>query len=89
MDASKLSEVMGVTENDVNRLLNMIMSSMVEDGMSEIVIEMSVEDRVNTVEAYMQAEIKKFHDFCVTLLTNPEKKSAFDSYLYSQLKETK
>ena len=85
MNALTLAQAMNVTEKDVTRLLNMVVTSMTQDGFAEIFIDMSEFDRADAVNAYIQSEVKKFSEFCVTLMTNQEKKSAFDQYIYSQL----
>ena len=87
MNVSKLAQAMNVTESDVNSLLNMVASSMQQDGFKDVFLSMSELERVNAVEAYVMAEVKKFSEFCMTLLTNQEKKSAFDQYIFSQLKK--
>jgi len=86
MNVSTLAKSMNVTENDVNSLLRMVTDSIIKDGMTDHVVEMSEQDRVNTIKAYVAAEVKKFSSFCMTLLTNQEKKSAFDQYMLSQIK---
>ena len=86
MNVLTLAKMMNVTVKDVESLLKMISDSMVKDGMTDIVINMSEEDRVNAVQAYMQSEVRKFSEFCVSLLVNEEKKSAFDQYMYHQIK---
>ena len=86
MNVLTLAKMMNVTAKDVESLLKMISDSMIKDGMTEIVINMSEEDRINAVQAYMQSEVRKFSEFCVSLLVNQEKKSAFDQYMYHQIK---
>lgn len=87
MNVQTLAKEMNVTVNDVESLLNMVVNSMDQDGMSKIILTMSETDRVDAVNAYVQSEVKKFSEFCTTLLINQEKKSAFDQYLFSQLKD--
>lgn len=87
MNAQALAQMMNVTENDINSLLRMVTDSMLHDGMREHFLSMDEAERVETMNAYIQAEVKKFSEFCITLLTNQEKKSAFDQYLFSQLKD--
>lgn len=87
MNIQELAQEMGVKEQDIENLLTMVCTSMDQDGISESILEMSESERVDVVNAYIQSEVKKFSDFCVTLLTNTEKKAAFDLYLLSQLKE--
>lgn len=81
MNVATLATTMNVTENDVNSLLRMVSSAMIKDGIAEQVVTMSEEDRQYAVSAYVQSEVKKFHNFCVSLLTNTEKKSAFEQYV--------
>lgn len=85
MNVSTLAQAMNVTEKDVLSLLNMVNTSLEQDGMKEIFLSMNEEGRANTVQAYVAAEVKKFSEFCVSLLTNTEKKSAFDQYMFSKL----
>lgn len=87
MNVSTLAKAMNVTESDVLSLINMVNTSLEQDGMKEIFLSMSEEERANTVMAYVAAEVKKFSEFCLSLLTNTEKKSAFDQYLFHKLQE--
>ncbi len=87
MNVSTLAKAMNVTENDVLSLINMVNTSLEQDSMKETFLSMSEEERTNTVMAYVAAEVKKFSEFCVSLLTNTEKKSAFDQYLFHKLQE--
>lgn len=87
MDAIKLAALMGVAEGDVNSLMRMVCESIEADGMRRHLLEMSVEDRVETVNAYTQSEVKKFSEFCVAIMTNQEKKNAFDLYLFDQFSD--
>ncbi len=82
-----MAKAMGVTPSDVSSLVKMVADSLVKDGMKDIFIGMNESERANTIEAYVAAEVKKFNNFCLSLLTNTEKKSAFDLYLFSRLKE--
>ena len=87
MNVTTLAQAMKVTEKDVLSLINMVSTSLEQDGMKEMFLGMSEEERANTVQAYVAAEVKKFSEFCVSLLTNTEKKSAFDQYLFHKLQE--
>jgi hypothetical protein len=87
MNVTTLAQAMNVTEKDVLSLINMVNTSLEQDGMKEIFLGMKEDDRTNTVMAYVTAEVKKFSEFCVSLLTNTEKKSAFDQYLFHKLQE--
>lgn len=87
MNAQQLALEMNVTESDVNSLLNMVCNSIKQDLADEAFIALSVEDRAEMVCAYVQSEVKKFSEFCVTLMTNDEKRNAFNLYLYSQLSD--
>ena len=82
-----LAKQMGVTPRDIESLLDMVANSIEQDGARDIMKLMTEEERVDFVNAYIQAEVKKFNDFCVTLLTNTEKRSAFDLYLLNQLRD--
>ena len=82
-----VAKAIGVTQTDVLSLVNMVSTSLTKDGMNDVFIGMSEAERVNTVCAYVAAEVKKFSWFCMSLLTNVEKKSAFDQYLFYKLKE--
>jgi hypothetical protein len=86
MNVSTLANQMNVTESDINSLLRMVSTSMSQDGMTNNFLAMSEAERVEVVNAYVKAEVKKFNEFCVTLLTNTEKKSAFDQYILFKLK---
>ena len=87
MNVSTLAKAMNVTEKDVLSLINIVNTSLEQDGMKEIFLGMNEEDRTNTVQAYVAAEVKKFSEFCVSLLTNKENKSAFDLYMFHKLQE--
>ena len=82
-----MAKGMGVTQSDVLSLVRMVGTSLTKDGIKDIFIGMSEAERANTVCAYVAAEVKKFREFCFSLLTNTEKKSAFDQYLFYKLKE--
>jgi hypothetical protein len=82
-----MAKAMGVTLEDVSSLVRMVADSLTKDGMKGIFIAMSETERVNTTCAYVAAEVKRFSEFCLSLLTNTEKKSAFDQYLFFKLKE--
>ena len=86
MNVQELAKAMNVTELDVSSLLKMVADSIVKDVMSEIFLNMSESERVEVTGAYIQAEVKKFFEFCVTLLTNQEKRSAFVQHMFAQLK---
>jgi len=87
MNVSTLAKAMNVTENDVTSLINMVNTSIEQDGMKEIFLSMNEDERTNTVMAYVAAEVKKFSEFCLSILTNTEKKSAFDQYMFYKLQE--
>ena len=87
MNVTTLAQAMNVTEKDVLSLVNMVNTSLEQDGMKEIFLGMKEDDRTNTVMAYVAAEVKKFSEFCVSLLTNTEKKNAFDLYVLNKLQE--
>ncbi len=87
MDAAKLAEVMGVTEADIDSLMRMVCESIEADGMRGHLLRASEEERVDIVKAYTKSEVKKFSEFCVSLMTNQEKKSAFDQYLFEQFSD--
>ena len=86
MNAAALAKELSVTEQDVLSLGSMIYSSLKQDDMEQTLVDMSEQDRIETITAYTQAEIKKFSAFCVSLLANTEKKSAFDQYMVYKLK---
>lgn len=81
-----MAKVMGVTSSDVLSLASMVSEALTKDGMKDIFIGMSEGERVNVTCAYVAAEVRKFSDFYLSLLTNTEKKSAFDQYLLTKLK---
>lgn len=87
MNVNTLAQAMNVTEKDVLSLINVVNTSLEQDGMKEFFLGMSEEERTNTVMAYVAAEVKRFSEFCVSLLTNSEKKNAFDQYLLHKLQE--
>lgn len=86
MNVTTLAQAMNVTEKDILSLINMVNTSLGQDGMKEIFLGMNEDERTNTVMAYVAAEVKKFSEFCLSLLTNTEKKNAFDQYMFYKLK---
>lgn len=87
MNVTTLAKAMNVTEKDILSLISMVNTSLKQDGMKEIFLGMNEDDRTNTIMAYVAAEVKKFSEFCLSLLTNTEKKSAFEQYLFHKLQE--
>ena len=87
MNIKTLAKQMGVTTKDVESLLNMVANSIEQDGALDTMKLMTEAERVDFVNAYIQAEVKKFSEFCMTFLTNTEKRSAFDLYLLNQLRD--
>jgi len=81
-----MAKVMGVTSSDVLSLASMVSEALTKDDMKDIVFGMSEGERVDVTCAYVATEVRKFSDFCLSLLTNTEKKSAFDRYLLTKLK---
>lgn len=84
MNALTLAKQLNVTESDVNSLLRMVSTSIASDGIADCFVNMNEAQRVEVVQAYIQAEVKKFSEFCITLLTNQEKKSAFEQYILAK-----
>ena len=82
-----VAKQIGVTENDVERLMTMVCSAIEQDNAADALLNLSNTERVEFINAYIQSEVKKFSEFCVTLLTNTEKRHAFDLYLLNQLGE--
>jgi len=87
VSTESMAKAMGVTPKDVSSLLAMVGDSLIKDGMKDIFIAMNEDDRSYTTCAYVSAEVKKFGNFCLSLLTNTEKKSAFEQYMFYKLKE--
>lgn len=86
MNVKKLAEEIQVTEKDVLSLVKMVSDKLEDDNVKDSFLNMSKADQVNFTQAYSSSEIKKFCEFCVSLLTNEEKKNAFNSYLYKKLR---
>ena len=86
MNIQTLANEMNVTESDVNNLLNMVVTGFERDKVTDIFIAMTEAQQNEMVQAYVIAEIKKFAAFCTELLVNPEKKSAFELYVLSLIK---
>lgn len=87
MNVKKLAEEMQVTEKDVLSLVKMVADKLEEEKVKDGFLNMSQADQVEFAKAYASAEIKKFCEFCVSLLTNEEKKNAFDNCLSKKLGE--
>lgn len=85
MNVQQLAKEMGVTENDIYSLMNMALNSIKQDLAAEVFVNLSQEAQTEMVMAYVQSEVKKFNEFCMTLLTNSEKKRAFDLYIFDRL----
>jgi len=88
VNITELATSMNVTTGDVLSLINMVKNSLEQDGMKDIFLGMGEEDIVNTTLAYVSAEVKKFSNFCMSILTNTEKKSAFEQYMFYMIKES-
>lgn len=86
MNTAILAKEMGVKENDVVSLLNMVYSSIKEGGFEHKLVTLNEEERIDAVMAYVSAEIRKFNEFCQTLLTNSEKSDAFNLYVLSKIR---
>lgn len=86
MNAEKLATEMQVTEKDVLSLIKMVTDKLDEEKVKDDFLNMSEADQISFAQAYASSEIRKFCEFCVSLLTNKEKKSAFNIYLFSKLK---
>jgi hypothetical protein len=81
MNIHEMAKEMGVKTSDVRSLLNVVSESIWQDGMRETFLGMSEDQRAEVAAAYVSAEVKKFSEFCMTLLTNTEKRSVFGQYL--------
>lgn len=81
MNVQALAAAMNVTENDVISLINMTITELKADKMVEILVNSTEEERAEITMAYMSAAVTKFQNFCVTLLTNEEKRNAFSLYV--------
>ena len=86
MNVQTLAAAMNVTENDVMSLINMTITELKADEMVEILLNATEEERAEITMAYMQASVTKFQNFCVSLLTNEEKRNAFSLYVLSLVK---
>ena len=86
MNVQALAATMNVTENDVISLVNMTITELKADKMVEILLNSTEARRAEITMAYMSASVTKFQNFCVTLLTNEEKKNAFSLYVLSLVK---
>lgn len=86
MNVQTLAAAMNVTEDDVMSLTNMTITELKADKMVEILLNSTEEQRSEITMAYMSSAVTKFQNFCVTLLTNEEKKSAFSLYVLSLVK---
>lgn len=85
MNISELAKSLNVKDSDLLSLVRMVASSLEKDSMKDIFLSMSEEERINTTQAYIAAEVKKFTEFCQSILTNTEKKNAFDQYMLYKL----
>ena len=81
-----IAKELGVKTSDVESLMRMITTSFANDFSLRDFSKMSQEQFEDTLNAYITHEVKKFSDFCLSLLTNEEKKDAFNSYVISKLK---
>lgn len=77
---------MQVTEKDVLSLVKMVVDKLEEEKVKDSFLNASQTEQVEFAQAYASSEIKKFCEFCVSLLTNEEKKNAFNAYLHGKLK---
>jgi len=88
MNIKQLAGSMDATEKDVESLLSMVTTAFQEDKVTDDFIKMKEEQQSEMVQAYIASELKKFENFCTQLLVNSEKKSAFDLYVLSLMKES-
>lgn len=87
MSVEKLAREMQVNEKDILSLIKMVTDKLEDDNVKKDFLNMSEADQINFAQVYASSEIKKFCEFCVSILTNKEKKSAFDIYLSKKLNE--
>lgn len=86
MNTLALAQAMNVTENDVMSLINMTMNEIKSDKMVGTLLNATQEEQQEITMAYMSAAVTKFQNFCVTLMTNEEKRNAFNLYVLSLAK---
>lgn len=81
----ELANDMNVSVNDVMCLAKSIVNSIVKDGVGNVFLTCSDDERVKLFEAYLIHAVKKFESFHTTVLTNPEGKEIFTRKVLSIL----
>ena len=86
MNINQLAKELNVTVADVESLMQKVCTSISQDDAVELTTQLSESEltefiSAEFISAYVESEVKKFSEFCITLLTNTEKRSAFDQYL--------
>lgn len=87
MNIQEIAKECGVTVTDILSLVGMITNSLKQDNMHHVILEASESERVEYVSAYLSSEVTKFKNFCFSLLTNTDKKCAFDQYMFNKMQE--
>lgn len=85
MSTGKLAREMQVTEKDVLSLIKMVTDKLEAEKVKDDFLNMSEADQISFAQAYASSEIRKFCEFCVSLITNKEKKNAFNNYLFHKI----
>lgn len=84
---NQLAQLLNVTENDAKSLLTLVMNALEKDKMIEYYVNASQEAQAEIIQAYTAAEVKRFNEFCVSLLTDDRKKTAVALYCLERLNQ--
>ena len=62
-----------------------VAESLISDGMLDKFLEMSEQERIETIRAYIPSEVKKFERFQSAYITNHQAKDAFNHHILSTI----
>jgi len=83
-----LASSMGRSEHDVMMLARGIVNDFIKEGLDELFVDSDIDTQSDLVQAYALHQQKKFDDFHMTYLTNPQAAHAFRDCVYGLLNET-
>lgn len=83
-----LASSMGRSECDVVMLAKGIVNDFIKEGLDELFVDSDIDTQSDLVKAYALQQQKKFDDFHMTYLTNPQAAQAFRDSVYGLLNET-
>lgn len=82
MTVEQLAKEMGVSTNDVLSLANLVMGYIISDDADKVFLEMTQEQQVDMIHAYVAHAAKKMKEFQISYMTNTDVKSLFNDMVY-------